>query len=69
MSNRSHRFQRPRKSEEPQLKLIRHREPRRRDSDDTLASARCPICGHALIARQDCHGPYFFCLCVKQKAA
>jgi len=39
------------------------RDARTRNQDDNLAVARCPICGHRLVARLDCQGPYFFCLC------
>jgi DNA-directed RNA polymerase subunit RPC12/RpoP len=65
----SHRFQMPRKSGERELKVISRPVARGRAHDDVLDVARCPLCGHHLIARQDCRGPYFFCLCVKHRAA
>ena len=39
------------------------RDRRSRNEDDNLAVARCPICGAPMVARVDCRGPYFFCLC------
>jgi hypothetical protein len=45
------------------------RDSRARNQDDNLAVARCPICGHRLVARLDCQGPYFYCLCVRPRRA
>ena len=38
-----------------------------RNQVDNLGVARCPLCGYGLVVRQDCRGPYFFCLCVKPR--
>jgi hypothetical protein len=37
----------------------------RRDND--ADTPRCPVCRHWLIARVDCRGPYFHCLCDEQR--
>ncbi len=42
--------------EAPEEQIVRTR------AGDNLSAARCPRCGHPLIARQDCGGPYFYCL-------
>jgi hypothetical protein len=67
-----HRLRRFRKNEfDAQLSNNPRRDARARNEDDNLAVARCPICGYRMIVRQDCQGPYFFCLCAKprQRAA
>jgi hypothetical protein len=77
MLRRSYRFGGPLQAHDPERRLFPQREPlqrpprqrRSRNTDDVLGIVRCPICGHPLIARQGCQGPYFFCLCVKQRAA
>ena len=38
-----------------------------RNQDTDLAEARCPVCRHRLVLRQDCLGPFFFCLCVRSR--
>jgi ssDNA-binding Zn-finger/Zn-ribbon topoisomerase 1 len=63
-----HRLRRFRKNEfDAQLSNNPGRDSRARNEEDNLAVARCPLCGHRLVARLDCQGPYFFCLCVKQR--
>lgn len=52
---------------ESQLSNNPRRDRRARNEEDNLAVARCPLCGHRLVARLDRRGPYFFCLCVKQR--
>jgi hypothetical protein len=39
----------------------------RRSAADITDVARCPVCRTPLIARMDCRGPYFHCLCVSRR--
>ena len=36
---------------------------------EEIATARCPLCRAALIARMSLRGPGFYCRCTKKKAA
>lgn len=63
-------FRRRRENIDPaELSNNPRRDARIRNEDDNLAVARCPICGACLVVRQDCGGPYFFCLCVRPRRA
>jgi len=39
-----------------------------RQTQEELATARCPICRYFLVARLGREGPYFFCRCVRKPA-
>lgn len=39
----------------------------RQSAADLADVARCPVCRAPLVARIDCQGPYFHCLCVPRR--
>jgi hypothetical protein len=39
----------------------------RQSAADLADVARCPLCRAPLVARMNCRGPYFHCLCVPRK--
>ena len=73
MTHRHHvarRFRRQRQVTEPELTSPFPRSAcRPRSQGDVLETVRCPVCGHPLVVRQDCRGPYFFCSCAARGKA
>jgi hypothetical protein len=70
MIPRLRRARRPHDAFDPALLSNNPRQDKRiRNQDADLAEARCPICRHRLILRQDGRGPYFFCRCVRERRA
>lgn len=51
----------------PRRRFTRHEVISIRVTQEELASARCPICRSALVARQGRAGPYFHCACVRPR--
>jgi ssDNA-binding Zn-finger/Zn-ribbon topoisomerase 1 len=52
------------RTSKPRQSYAAHRDDERQ-LEDLIMPARCPLCGHYLVARQGTGGPYFYCSCKK----